>query len=312
MSGLSAEAFSSGIAASWQQLAFVLWIAVGLLSGLDGRRSVSATVIVLLLICGAASVQGWAASDWIGLEGAWLVSTATSGLALMFNVRVWLSTTPAAMHQEATGLPSSETISPGAAREPVLYPEPTSMSSFSWQTAGLALIGIGASSFAVAYPWWEGSGSWQPGLGLGTLATASRLTAAAMLACGLVSSLELTYLGSPDALVFSTLRSLNWRWVARLTATLFAAHILLSLWWITRPINELQSWEIQAVGRIFVLTQTLACFVGWMVPHRLAKFQRQHVAPRGWTSLTLAAWLATLSLSVVLALPADWPWRLAL
>lgn len=296
----------------WQQLPFVLWIAVGLLIGLDGRRSVSATVIVLLLICGAASVQGWAASDWSGLGAAWLVSTVASGLALVFNIRVWLSATPAAMHQEATGLVGGEGIATGAAEKPAFYPEPTSTSSFDWTVGGLVLIGIGASGFAVAYPWWEGSGSWQHGLNSSTLAMISRLTAAPMLACVLVSSLELTYLSSPNALVLSTLRGLNWRWIARLTAALFVAQILLSLWWISRPLDELQAWEMQVLGRIFVFTQTIACFVGWMIPHRLATFQGQRVAPRGWVSLSLAAWLATLSLSIVLALPADWPWRLAL
>ncbi|MEM8736702.1 MAG: hypothetical protein AAGG44_20900, partial [Planctomycetota bacterium] len=123
--------------------------------------------------------------------------------------------------------------------------------------------------------------------------------------------IQLTWLSSPDSFDKDREALVRWR-VAMMTATLFFSLALLTCLAVFLRSSEMEpgaEMAEQVIPVVFALTWLVVSFIAWMIPARVSRFQREGRA-EGWTSLTLAGWLACCCLAVLSALPEDWPWRL--
>jgi hypothetical protein len=115
--------------------------------------------------------------------------------------------------------------------------------------------------------------------------------------CGL----ELTF-GS------ALLSSISWSGVATVALFCWIAETCVAAMILLAPVDNTVELQSVAMTRLFAISILLVDFVVWMIPHRIATFKRTGKAT-AWVSLTLAAWLGSLSLAVLCALPSSWPWQ---
>jgi Kef-type K+ transport system membrane component KefB len=78
---------------------------------------------------------------------------------------------------------------------------------------------------------------------------------------------------------------------------------------LTSVLSERGDLNQLIISRLFAISFLLIDLIAWIIPHRVATFQRTGKS-HAWVSLTLAAWLAVLTLIVLMALPSNWPWEL--
>lgn len=148
------------------------------------------------------------------------------------------------------------------------------------------------------------------------------LTSTAMWSIATVTAMQLTFLSSPsdftaveDKRVGKRRRRtkdrdyaphphlLTWAASILVVLELFALGAIL-----TTPIpNAPEALETRALAWAFAGTILVAYFVSLMIAVRIAHFHRAKVVSQ-WTSLTLASWIASLTLAVACSLPPAWPW----
>ena len=135
-----------------------------------------------------------------------------------------------------------------------------------------------------------------------------------MLGVAMFLSIELTFISSPDAL--SVQRSARVHWPALASVTMFIALTILACclaqFMAKVSAEDMDSTQrtVHFAARAFGLIMLVATFVVWIIPRRLASFQKSGKIPSDWISLTLTAWLGMFAFVVAATLPADWPWKL--
>ncbi|MFO0943461.1 MAG: hypothetical protein U0930_22225 [Pirellulales bacterium] len=137
---------------------------------------------------------------------------------------------------------------------------------------------------------------------------------ALMLGLAMFLSIELTFLSTPDALSVQRSARVSWAGTARL-AMLISIMILaccLTQFITKNDVSTLDSTQrtVHFAAKAFGLILLLSTFTVWIVPRRLAAFQKSGKIPKDWISLTLTSWLGMFAFVVAATLPADWPWRL--
>lgn len=137
---------------------------------------------------------------------------------------------------------------------------------------------------------------------------------AMMLGLAIYLCIELTFLSSPDALSVERSARVSWSGTARLAmlVSLLILACCLIQFISNNDASKLDSSQrtVHFAAKAFGLILLIATFTIWIVPRRLASFQKSGKIPKDWISLTLTAWLGMFAFVVASTLPADWPWRL--
>ena len=309
---ISSVALQAGATAVALKLAPISWAALCILLLADSRRASHgwkaflaglATLCSLfgIYICrggalATAQQSDFAATRWWAVI-CWALSAVLAAICLIQQCKLWMSTTPSQLHDEA-----QEGAQEGAHCEASTMKSPIGANRGNF----LAVLGLGASLCGLF--WGQQQLGRLDGWALWT-ASAQQLLAMFMLGIAVVCVVELTWLTTPDGL--STAGGRRVRWSALAVLALVMATLQLALCasiFVWSPGYVGQDFQEGVLGYLFAFTLLLVSYMVWMIPHRVAGFQAQGNA-RGWASLALAAWLAMLSLISVMALPADWPWR---
>lgn len=281
--------------------------AVFVLQVLDGRRSTS-SASVLLSVTGLSLCFG----AWVSLSGVYISTClAITGVALAYQswicLRRWAATSEREIHEEAHPLEARKAKSapkPGKLAKSGQASERSS--SVPRLTESLVCyVTVVTSSVALFL-----AGRSATGIGLIAYVQHMHLIAAAMAAgVALACSIELTFLASPDALRPAMGHKVKWYAIAWFALLVFLVELVASAAILVAPVDEQSDALAQLFPRVFALSLVIVNFVAWMVPQRVAGFQRAGEATQ-WTSLTLASWIGVLGLLVVNALPSNWPWGL--
>lgn len=278
-----------------------------LLSWQDRRVLVALPKVLLSGIASATCLRSaaYAVESW--QRSAWVVCGSLALFLLVQSLRQWTWATPAQLHREENQAKAHKLklkqLTGNSSNAPALSWIRTHLLGFT-----SSLLAIGCVLFN-KYP------------ELSSLATPARYVAGVevigtslMLGLALFLCLEMTLISTPsDSSATGQTAGVCWPTVSTITLLISSLPVLCCL---AQFVQQTSAAELDAndrmlhvAARVFGLMLLLATFVVWMVPRRLAMYQRGNHAPRDWVSLTLAAWLGMLAFLVVATLPASWPWR---
>ncbi len=318
-------AIEASVASLLLRCALAGWLSCWLLAAVDGRKS--AWGYQLLLGLGTTVFSARALVMEEVHQFAWGLSAALALLWTGYALRQWLTAAPAEIQADsAIATPpkrskrkgSKAARGRGASSGQVAKPSPHSVAAHSasafsasgtggattWSPLLLALFAVGTFACLAAL--------WPTDLGLGAqslerwVVPVHLLASSVMLAVCLVTALELTVLSSPD----SVLAAGGAAW-GRLGAVALAAAVVEMLVCLTIFLeftdSETAETEVLLAKRIFALAVLVSAVIAWLIPSRIAGFQKRGELATGWVSLTLASWIAALAFAVVCLLPPDWP-----
>lgn len=291
--------------------------AIFILRVLDGRSSTSSTSMLI-----SATALFLCYGVWLSSSGMVVTSCLVMvGLALVVEgwicLRKWTGATEAESHEEAWLLDAGQGSrksknqrllkSTHVAPANTASPNTASLSTFASRPTEIwvCCLCVGVSALVLLL---QGRTDTASGL-IATLYTLHVLAAAVAGGVALACSIELTFFSSPDALRPATRRRVRWQAIAWVALLVFLAELGASAGILFAPVDKEAGAMVQLFPRVFALSLMVVNFVAWMVPHRVAAFQRSGEATQ-WTSLTLASWLGVLGLLVVNTLPSNWPWDL--
>ena len=284
--------------------ALALWAAALLFQYFDRRKLAIVWQILItlstLLLSAAASVY---ANNTV-TKSVWIAGSVMAVLVASMHLRDWLRTSPRETFEESSQVdpkikkkkkPASSASANAAATlspsRPSLLPQ-SLVHWISW--IGLLLSGWSVTSSVVA------SGSVRSSA---WFAAVHVLAACLLLGVTVFCAVELTVGSAP-----SSLSAVSWSSVAFVAMIFWVVEIAIAATIVLAPVEDDADFQALAVSRMFAISLLLMDFVVWMIPHRLATFQRTGQST-AWVSLALAAWIGVLSLTVLCALPAHWPWR---
>ncbi len=284
--------------------------ACGLLRALDRRLAAVPPALVLACIGGAACF----AASWqtqVNAERlAWLTAAGCASVAVLLGLRTWLRTTPDQLHRETSRIDAAssqakEKVSSKRKKSKAKARKSDTTDAIPWRFE-LALILLAAVAACLALEWSHQArfarfeGAWR----IGTHQLAIGLVWGVTIFC----AAQVCWLSTPDALNPSQGPRLTWNWVAWIALVLFLVEMgLCCLIFFSASESRDVELSTRVLTRVFALGLMTINFIMWMVPHRVAGFQRGRTVS-GWVSLALAACLACLAAAVVCALPAEWPW----
>lgn len=141
-------------------------------------------------------------------------------------------------------------------------------------------------------------------------------TSIGLLAISLVSALELAFLSHPESLNSDRQTQVAWRWLAAVTLVAAVFNLVAVVSIFLAPVAdelaepEIEQLPMQVLARLFGLTVMVVAAITWMIPHRVANFQKRQQSAQGWISLSIAAWIVIVAWGMILALPNRWPWSI--
>ncbi len=292
---LEAALWSSSTALTGKA-ALAFWTAALLFRFFDRRNSVMVWQILLAICVLAGCIIANRFTSTPAAHWMWLAGAVIACLSSLLNIRLWLGASPLETYEEASSLDrTNKKESDAKSKHPqALKVGPTS--SLRW----LDLLGLLIIAAALAISVYSNAPSpktnaWQ--------STVHTLAACALWGVGVFCGLELTFGSTP-----LSLSAVSWSGVARVALLCWIAETCVAAAILLAPVDHKADLQSIAMTRLFAISILLMDFVVWMIPHRVATFRRTGKAT-AWVSLTLAAWLGTLSLAVLCALPSSWPWR---
>ena len=281
--------------------------AILILRVFDGRGTTSSISLIVSTIALFLCFGAWRGTS--GTLATVCLTTAAVTLAIQGWVCLqhWLRANEAELHEESRQLAdekNSRKVSKQAGRTAQQSDNSKSILLRKSETL-LCCLSVGASASVLFLAIQaETSGGLIGGMQVMHLLAAA-IAAGVAFAC----SVELTFLSSPDALRPAVGNKVHWSAIGWIALIVFLAEFVVSAAIMAAAIDERSSVVEQLFPKVYALSLLVVHFVVWMVPHRVAGFQRTGSASQ-WTSLTLASWLGVLGLAVVNSLPNNWPWEL--
>ncbi len=286
--------------------ALALWAAALLFQYCDRRKiAIVWQVLIALSTLGLSAMASYYANTSL-TQSAWLASSAVAGLVAWLHIRDWMRTSPRESFEESSLVdvpikkrppPAAKTSSRGQSSSS--KPRSNKFSAVPQSVVhSLSMLGVLLSGWSVTNSVMAGSmrsTAW--------FATIHVLAACLLLGISSLCAIELTVGSAP-----SSLASVSWSTVAFVALICWIAEICIAATIVLSPVDDTADFQILAMSRMFAISLLVIDFVVWMIPHRLATFQRTGKST-AWVSLALAAWIGVLSLTLLLALPTTWPWR---
>ena len=227
----------------------------------------------------------------------WIASAVIAGISCLLNIRRWMGTRPRETYEETSRLDRSN---PKKSTATQATHSPASSSSTTSPMSCIDLLGFLIVALAIAISVYSTAPSPKSNAWLSTIHT---LAACGLWGVGIFCALELTFGSAP-----LSLSAVSWSGVATVALLCWIAETCIAATIILTPFDDTVDFQSVAMTRLFAISILLVDFVVWMIPHRVANFKRTGKAT-AWVSLTLAAWLGTLSLAVLCGLPSAWPWQ---
>ncbi len=280
------------------KVALACWLASSMLMILDCRRLVVKWRMLLQIVgviaCGLASRSS------VSLDAIWLwrVNSLLAMIATVLSFREWLDIKPRETFEEA----AREDVPPRSRLHPSRSPSARRDSILQLvQTPGgaLNLLGLALSAFALGLVIYRALPGPPTILWLGVI---HALTASLLLGATLSVAIELTFGSAPGAI-----SQVKWQAIANVALACSLCELLVVAVILTRPIGDAQYFGGLLISRMFAISVVLIDLIAWIIPQRVANFNRTGKA-YDWVSLTLAAWICVVSLLVLVALPSTWPW----
>jgi hypothetical protein len=293
------------ISSGCSHLAVACLFAFGLLSWLDARRLAVLPKMILAIAALGVTLRTAFYSVKYSEMVAWIVCFSVVAAALLVTVKQWISTTPNQLHDEAqqVNAKKSKLRKEGSNSK-------TSAGLFNRLMAFLPFLVSLGCLLIVKQPEY-----WSLKYPLRYFAALEVISVTLMLGVALFLCFELTLISTPDALnATNPAARVSWKSLSRLTMVVALVILACCLAQFLQKPSEANIGDddkiVQIAARLFGLILLIATFVVWIIPHRLAFFQRTNAVPKDWVSLTLAAWLGAFAFLVVATLPATWPWRI--
>ena len=275
--------------------ALAFCIAAFLFQCFDRRKTATLWQILLTVVVVAGCILGSLHAAGHLTKWMWIGSAVIAGFSGLMNVRQWIKISPRETFEEASQLdPKVKKVSTAnSTRTQALKAKPTS--SVQWiDLLGLLLI---ASSIVLSV-----LASMSSAKTIAWVCTIHVLVACVLWGVGVFCAIELTFGSAP-----SSLSAVSWSGVAKVALVCWIIESCVAAVIVLTPVDEAADFQSVAMTRLFAISILLMDFVLWMIPHRVATFKRTGKAT-AWVSLTLAAWIGSLSLAVLCALPSTWPW----
>ena len=292
---LEAALWSSSTALTGKA-ALAFWTAAFLFKFFDRRKSAIVCQILLTICVLAGCIIANKFASTPATQWMWLAGAVIAGLSNLLNIRQWLGTSPRETYEESSSLDRNNKQESDAksTRSQALKAGPTS--PLQW----MDLLGLLFIAVALAISVYASAASPKTNAWLSTVHT---LAACVLGGVGVFCGSQLAFGSTP-----LSLSAVSWSGVARVALLCWIAETCVAAAVLLAPVDNRADFQSVAMTRLFAISILLTDFVVWMIPHRVATFKRTGKAT-AWVSLTLAAWLGTLSLAVLCALPSSWPWR---
>jgi hypothetical protein len=282
------------------KVALACWTAAWMLITIDARRIAVTWRALLHGAAGLCSLLASFQSTQLDVVWFWRGSFALATMCMLISVRQWLATQPAQTFEEVASIdrPLKKHKSKRDAGV-----EDSAVAGLGWPWTPfriLHLLGLLLATAALAtavYRIVPGKSTLQ------WLAVMHVVATSILLGVSACCALELTFGSAPRSL-----NSVNWRGLASVAFVCFLLELLVGGMILTRAVSDSQDLGMLIISRLFAVSILLLDLLAWVIPHRVATFKRTGKAA-GWVSLTLAAWLCVLSLTVLVALPSNWPWN---
>ncbi len=279
------------------KVALACWITASMLLHNQRHGNVSwrlLTYLVVLLTSVLASRQTTVSLDgWL-----WSASAFLAIAALAASARQWLNIRPRAVFEEAA-LRDELVKKNRRGKKPVQAQTVFAPIRASKWLLVVHFLGLVCTATALGF----GCFQLVPiGVPLQWLVVTHVIATSILLGATLCAAMELTFGIAPGALSL-----VNWQTMANLALGCCVAELLVGAVLLARPIRDAQDLQAVLLSRLFAISVLVIYWIAWIIPRRVANFKRTGKAT-GWVSLTLAAWVCVLSLSVLAALPGDWPW----
>jgi len=281
--------------------ALALWAAALLFQYFDRRKLAIVWQVFITLSTLLFSLAACAYAHNTFTKSVWIASSVVSGIVAWMHLRDWLRTSPRETFEETSHVDATLKKKKKTAATPsglkVFSPNRPSAfphSAVHWFTLlGVLLSGGSMTSSVVA------SGSVRSSVWFAAIHV---LAACLLLGIAVFCAIELTVGSAP-----SSLAAVSWSSVAFVALICWVAEICIAGSIVLSPVDDTADFQALAMSRLFAISLLLMDFVVWMIPHRLAMFQRSGKST-AWVSLALAAWIGVLSLTLLCALPTYWPW----
>lgn len=297
-------AIEASVASLLLRCALAGWLSCWLLAAVDGRKSAWGYQLLLGLGTTLFSARAVVTEDLH--QFAWGLSAALGLLWNGYSLRQWLSAAPAEiLADSAVATPAKRSKrKSGKGSQSRGASAVARVGATTWSPLKMALFAVGTFACMAAL--------WPAELGLGTqsverwIVPVHIMASSMMLAVCLITALELTVLSSPDSVLASG--GATWSKLASVALASAGVEMLVCLMiFLEFTDSEAADTEVLLAKRIFALALLVTAVIAWLIPSRIAGFQKRGELATGWVSLTLASWIAALAFAVVCLLPPDWP-----
>lgn len=300
------QSVTAGLLSLHPQLILAGWGATILFLFFDRRSTTHAALIALTGPTAVLSLLAATRADTSLIAICGTVSGALAGWLGLVAIIGWKNTSPTAAHEESRRVDAKKNAKKGKARKPAKSPAASRGPSRSI----MALCSIAVVSAIVLSIAFDHTHSALVGPDF-AMARLQRVASGLLAGFSLATAVQLTLLSTPDALNPESGPKVRWDFIDRFHLAPFVILLALCSWVLLQP-PEAEGLDSSALmeslaPKAFAMALMLTSFVAWMVPHRVASFQRKGPA-KGWPSLAIATWLVFLGLVVVSTLPSDWPW----
>ncbi len=293
--------------------ALALWVTALLFQYCDLRKIAIVWQVFIALSISLLSLAAYANAGGTITKSTWMTSCAIASIVATMHIRDWLRTSPRETFEEVASVDATSkkqkkksVTKSNALSAPSAFPRAAgtrstvskstvSKSAVHWYTwLGVMISGWSLTSSVLA------NGSARSSA---LFAAVHVLAACVLLGVALFCAIELTFGSAP-----SSLSAISWSSVAFVALICWVAELGIAASIVLTPVDATADFQVAAMSRMFAISVMVIDFVVWMIPFRLATFQRSGKAV-AWVSLAIAAWTGVLSLTLLCALPTHWPWR---
>ncbi|MDX1926082.1 MAG: hypothetical protein SFV81_06170 [Pirellulaceae bacterium] len=276
--------------------ALAFWTTALLLQRFDRRKTAIAWQILLTFGAVAGCVLGGIYAAGPVTQWAWIGSAIVAGLCAARDIRQWTRTSPRETYEEVSQIDGASKKSDGTRKSTRSQPMKASPAMpLPWfdllgivAVVAAISISIYASVSPRAYAWYS---------------VVHTIAACVLWGVAIFSAIELTFGSAP-----LSLSAVSWSGAAFIALGCWLAESWIAAVIVLSPADESADMQSLVMTRLFAISILLMDFVVWIIPHRVAKFKRTGKASE-WVSLSMAAWIGMLSLTLLCALPSNWPWR---
>lgn len=305
--------------------ALAAWTALTVFCLCDRRLVARAPIAILcVMTTGVTMAAGW--SHLSGIQTAWNATTVASAgwaitptlaaMATVLGVRRWASVNPTQVSAESAIQKLDRKANRRSKKSAAKRPSKATLATLQDVSASeirlgrLCVLGLCITAVAMALVIRPADSGALSAVALGGML--HKLAAAGLWGIAIAVAMQTTLVSSPDSLAPSQGARVKWSLLARVALVLFIIELLVASLLLATTLNS-QDTLLQVAPKALAITLAVATFVVWRVPHKIAQLQSQaklDSATVPWTSLTIAAWFAAVSMAMVCALPSAWPWQL--